>query len=318
MLATVRLLGIPITCYPAFIIGLCLITKIIRIFLNKYSKKQSEEKAVRDKKIAQLQKEAGGDRDVLSDKIYEYYKESNYNPYLTFLSKVALIVIDFAIVAVMVATFKPISNFHVVEKDTATTITQIYMDKEEKSTPYTEIRVLKDLEKYESDFEKGGVSKADIKKLYDLRDSFSLGSLKTYLVPPVKDNPQLMAVPALAMVLYVAQYIIGLWQSIEKMRLSFKKLKPAGKAMMLTQPILNTAFLALTATIVFNTPIVISFYFIVTYTWNLMNTIVQLIKTKKMAKRTKVDATNNSDKHQSNNRREKFETENHYEKQRAE
>lgn len=295
MLATVRLLGIPITCYPAFIIGLCLITKIIRIFLNKYSKKQSEEKAVRDKKIAQLQKEAGGDRDVLSDKIYEYYKESNYNPYLTFLSKVALIVIDFAIVAVMVATFKPISNFHVVEKDTATTITQIYMDKEEKSTPYTEIRVLKDLEKYESDFEKGGVTKANIKKLYDLRDSFSLGSLKTYLVPPVKDNPQLMAVPALAMVLYVAQYIIGLWQSIEKMRLSFKKLKPAGKAMMLTQPILNTAFLALTATIVFNTPIVISFYFIVTYTWNLINTIVQLIKTKKMAKSTKVDATNNSD-----------------------
>ena len=295
MLATVRLLGIPITCYPAFIIGLCLITKIIRIFLNKYSKKQSEEKAVRDKKIAQLQKEAGGDRDVLSDKIYEYYKESNYNPYLTFLSKVALIVIDFAIVAVMVATFKPISNFHVVEKDTATTITQIYMDKEEKSTPYTEIRVLKDLEKYESDFEKGGVTKANIKKLYDLRDSFSLGSLKTYLVPPVKDNPQLMAVPALAMVLYVAQYIIGLWQSIEKMRLSFKKLKPAGKAMMLTQPILNTAFLALTATIVFNTPIVISFYFIVTYTWNLINTIVQLIKTKKMVKSTKVDATNNSD-----------------------
>lgn len=295
MLATVRLLGIPITCYPAFIIALCLVTKIIRIFLNKYSKKQSEEKAVRDKKIAQLQKEAGGDRDLLSDKIYEYYKESNYNPYLTFLSKVALIVIDFAIVAVMVATFKPISNFHVVEKDTATTITQIYMDKEEKSTPYTEIRVLKDLEKYESDFEKGGVSKADIKKLYDLRDSFSLGSLKTYLVPPVKDNPQLMAVPALAMVLYVAQYIIGLWQSIEKMRLSFKKLKPAGKAMMLTQPILNTAFLALTATIVFNTPIVISFYFIVTYTWNLINTIVQLIKTKKMAKSTQVDATNNSD-----------------------
>lgn len=295
MLATVRLLGIPITCYPAFIIGLCLVTKIIRIFLNKYSKKQSEEKAVRDEKITQLQKEAGGDRDVLSDKIYEYYKESNYNPYLTFLSKVALIVIDFAIVAVMVATFKPISNFHVVEKDTATTITQIYMDKEEKSTPYTEIRVLKDLEKYESDFEKGGVSKADIKKLYDLRDSFSLGSLKTYLVPPVKDNPQLMAVPALAMVLYVAQYIIGLWQSIEKMRLSFKKLKPAGKAMMLTQPILNTAFLALTATIVFNTPIVISFYFIVTYTWNLINTIVQLVKTKKMAKRTKVDATNNSE-----------------------
>lgn len=95
MLATVRLLGIPITCYPAFIIGLCLVTKIIRIFLNKYSKKQSEEKAVRDEKIAQLQKEAGGDRNVLSDKIYEYYKESNYNPYLTFLSKVALIIIDF-------------------------------------------------------------------------------------------------------------------------------------------------------------------------------------------------------------------------------
>lgn len=126
MLATVRLLGIPITCYPAFIICLCLVTKIIRIFLNKYSKKQSEEKAVRDEKIAQLQKEAGGDRNVLSDKIYEYYKESNYNPYLTFLSKVALIIIDFAIVAVMVTTFKPISNFHVVEKDTATTITQIY------------------------------------------------------------------------------------------------------------------------------------------------------------------------------------------------
>lgn len=317
MLATVRLLGIPITCYPAFIIGLCLVTKIIRIFLNKYSKKQSEEKAVRDKKIAQLQKEAGGDRDLLSDKIYEYYKESNYNPYLTFLSKMALIVIDFAIVAVMVATFKPISNFHVVEKDTATTITQIYMDKEEKSTPYTEIRVLKDLEKYESDFEKGGVSKADIKKLYDLRDSFSLGSLKTYLVPPVKDNPQLMAVPALAMVLYVAQYIIGLWQSIEKMRLSFKKLKPAGKAMMLTQPILNTAFLALTATIVFNTPIVISFYFIVTYTWNLINTIVQLIKTKKMAKSTKVDATNNSEEEPKQKQEGKLETKNHYEKQRT-
>lgn len=294
MLATVRLLGIPITCYPAFIIGLCLVTKIIRIFLNKYSKKQSEEKAVRDEKIAQLQKEAGGDRNVLSDKIYEYYKESNYNPYLTFLSKVALIIIDFAIVAVMVTTFKPISNFHVVEKDTATTITQIYMEKEEKSTPYTEIRVLKDLEKYELDFEKGGVSKADIQKLYDLRESFSLGSLKTYLVPPVKDNPQLMSIPTLAMVLYVLQYIIGLWQSIEKMRLSFKKLKPAGKAMMLTQPILNTAFLALTATIVFNTPIVISFYFIVTYTWNLINTIVQLIKTRKTAKSAKIAAINSA------------------------
>ena len=232
---------------------------------------------------------------MLSDKIYEYYKESNYNPYLTFLSKAALIIIDFAIVAVMVTTFKPISNFHVVEKDTATTITQIYMDKEEKSTPYTEIRVLKDLEKYESDFEKGGVSKADIQKLYDLRDSFSLGSLKTYLVPPVKDNPQLMSIPTLAMVLYVLQYIIGLWQSIEKMRLSFKKLKPAGKAMMLTQPILNTAFLALTATIVFNTPIVISFYFIVTYTWNLINTIVQLIKTRKTAKGAKIAAINSAD-----------------------
>ena len=206
----------------------------------------------------------------------------------------ALIIIDFAIVAVMVTTFKPISNFHVVEKDTATTITQIYMEKEEKSTPYTEIRVLKDLEKYESDFEKGGVPKADIQKLYDLRESFSLGSLKTYLVPPVKDNPQLMSIPTLAMVLYVLQYIIGLWQSIEKMRLSFKKLKPAGKAMMLTQPILNTAFLALTATIVFNTPIVISFYFIVTYTWNLISTIVQLIKTRKTAKSAKIAAINSA------------------------
>ena len=138
------------------------------------------------------------------------------------------------------------------------------------------------------------MSKADIQKLYDLRDSFSFGSLKTYLVPPVKDNPQLMSIPTLAMVLYVLQYIIGLWQSIEKMRLSFKKLKPAGKAMMLTQPILNTAFLALTATIVFNTPIVISFYFIVTYTWNLINTIVQLIKTRKTAKSAKIAAINSA------------------------
>lgn len=277
----INVLGIRIYNYALFIIVFCLITKIFRTVLSKINKKQSQEKAKRDKKIKELQKMSGGNQKILADKIFEYYQESNYNPFLSVFTKIIIIIIDFAIILAMVATFKPITNFNIVSDKSAESIVSVYTENEKNANRYTEIRLLRDLEKYEDEYKKVGVSEQEMAALYNLRNTFKIGTLDTYIVPTMTEFSYNILIPLLAFVMFLINILISLIKNVKNAIKLYKTSDLADKISLIIAPIMSVFSLILVSTFIFNTPIIISFYFIINYTWNLVVNTIDAVKKKK-------------------------------------
>lgn len=281
ILGYISLLGIKIYNYAIFIIVLCLVVKIIKEFFNKISKKQADEKKIRDQKIKEFQKETNGDRDALTDKIYNFYQESNYNPFFDYFIKVVIFVLDFAIISAMVATFKPISNFNIVSDESAASIVSIYKEREgDAAKKYVEIRLLKDLDEYVDEYKANGVSDEEIQTLYDLKETFMIGNTETYIVPSMDKITVASALPIMAFFIFVLNTILSMSRQFKSIKKAIKTGTLQQKMLALLSPAMTLLSVVLICTFIFNTPMIISFYFIINYTWNFIRNIILLYKDK--------------------------------------
>ena len=248
--------------------------------MGKISRKQTAAGKERAAKIKQLQQESGGDRDALTDKIYDYYKESNYNPVLNFFSKFVIIAVNFAILTAFVSTFSPITNYKVITDENAQKIVSIYKENEPDATRYTEMRLLNDLEKYENQYKKAGVSNEEIQRLYNLRDSLTLGKLKTYMVPTIKNFSPATLIPIVAFILYLIKFLLDIIRQLKSLKDSFGSLDITGKLTGILSPFMSVFSLVLVSTIILKTPIIVSFYFIINYLWGIGQYIIENTKSK--------------------------------------
>lgn len=270
----------------------CVIVKIISFFLGKISRKQTAAGRERAAKIKQLQQESGGDRDALTDKIYDYYKESNYNPVLNFFSKFVIIAVNFAILTAFVSTFSPITNYKVITDENAQKIVSIYKENEPDATQYTEMRLLNDLEKYENQYKKAGVSNEEIQRLYNLRDSLTLGKLKTYMVPTIKNFSPATLIPIVAFILYLIKFLLDIIRQLKSLKDSFGSLDITGKLTGILSPFMSVFSLVLVSTIILKTPIIVSFYFIINYLWGIGQYIIENTKSKNIKSEGKYETKN--------------------------
>lgn len=262
--------------------------------MGKISRKQTAAGRERAAKIKQLQQESGGDRDALTDKIYDYYKESNYNPVLNFFSKFIIIVVNFAILTAFVSTFSPITNYKVITDENAQKIVSIYKENEPDATQYTEMRLLNDLEKYENQYKKAGVSNEEIQRLYNLRDSLMLGKLKTYMVPTIKNFSPATLIPITAFILYLIKFLLDIIRQLKSLKGSFSSLDITGKLTGILSPFMSVVSLILVSTIILKTPIIVSFYFIINYLWGIGQHIIENTKSKKIKSTEGKHETKNS------------------------
>ncbi|MGN0006355.1 MAG: YidC/Oxa1 family membrane protein insertase [Candidatus Gastranaerophilaceae bacterium] len=292
MFLSITLFSIKIYNYALLIIILTLLVKGVRTLLDKVNAKQAVVKKERNAKIKQFQEESK-DKDELTDKIYNYYKETNYNPFLSVFLSVLMIVLDFAIISMALATFNPISNFKIIEPESTQSIVSIYREGEgDSANKYTEIRLLKDLETYEDKYIEAGVSQEEINTLYEFRDTFKLGSFETYIVPSM-NKITLQSLPCLltfgvfaANTLWLI--IIHLKQFIKV--LQNNKKEPLEILMGAFPLMLDALTVALVSSLIFNTPIVISFYFLINYSWMLITKIINACKRKKSQNNVEVKA----------------------------
>lgn len=296
-LAQVSLLGIKIQNYAVFILLFCLVIKCIKEVFNKIDAKQTKEKKAREEKIKKLQEESKGDKELLTEKIYKFYQDSNYNPILYYFIKISVFVLDFALISVMVATFKPMTNFNMISEDSIQSIVSIYKEQEGKSAKnYTEIRLLQDLEEYENLYKSSGVSEEELETLYDLKDSFDLFGMQTYIVPDFNNYSPEMVFPLIAFMLFIINTLIALIKQCSSLKRIFKEGTLTQKALSLIAPGLLVLSTILVCTFIFNTPIVISFYFIINYAWNLMKNIIKIVvnKNSKKIEEGKINETKSS------------------------
>lgn len=292
MFLSITLFGIKIYNYALLIIVLTLLVKCVRTLLDKVNAKQAVVKKERNEKIKQFQEESK-DKDELTDKIYNYYKETNYNPFLSVFLSILMIVLDFAIISMALATFKPISNFKIIAPESAQSIVSIYREAEgDSANKYTEIRLLKDLETYEDKYVEAGVTQEEINTLYEFRDTFKLGNFETYVVPSMNK----LTLQSLPCFLTFGVFAVNtLWLIIIHLREFIKVLKNNKKeplkVLMGAFPLMLDALtVVLVSSLILNTPIVISFYFLINYSWTLITKIINTFKKKNKQAVTEIKA----------------------------
>ena len=287
VLAYISLFGVKIYNYALALIILSLCVRVVRMFVAKVGKKQSKRSAEYNKKIVELRKETNNEQE-LADKIYDYYQENNYNPILNFLLKFLVFVLDFAILTAAVASFKPITNFKIISESSANSIISIYKENEgTEANRYTEIRLLKDLNKYSDQYRAAGVSEDEINTLQELKNTFKFGNLETYIIPSMNEFSAQMLPCLFAFILFAVN---SLWSLIIQIK-NLKKVKFTDPDIFITDkisaligPIISVLCLVLVCTFIFKVPIVISFYFLINYGWSLIEKIIQTIKKQKKKK----------------------------------
>lgn len=263
-----------------FSLSVCVIRKIISFA----TRKQQKESAERNKKVAELQKESDNNEE-LTDKIYEYYKQTGYNPILNILLKSFVIILDLTILMSAFATFKPITNFHIISKESAASVVSIYQDNEGPgANRYTEIRLLEDLDKYTEQYKAAGVTDEEIHTLEQLKDTFSFMGMETYIVPSIGDMTVQVLPCLFAFLLFAINSVWNLVVQLKQakgVKISDPDVSLSTKISVLVAPITNIICSILVCTFIFQVPIVLSFYLIVNYGWSLGEKIVNKIKQRK-------------------------------------
>lgn len=283
--AYISIFGLKIHNYVLMLVLFSLLICIVKTVVAQLNRKQSVKSRERKEKVVQLQKESNGDQKELADRIYDYYKETNYNPFLNYFLKFLIILLDLLIITAAVATFKPITNFHIISDESANSIINIYKENEiEQGGRYTEIRLLKDLDKYEDKYTAAGVSAEEIQTLRELKETFKVGNLETYIVPSL-NGFSVQALPCLFAFLLFA--INSIWsfvfqiKKVKNIKLSDPDIALVDKLNTYIAPISNIITNIIVCTFIFKVPIVISFYFIINYGWNFIQKIIVTIVNKK-------------------------------------
>lgn len=276
--------------YVVLIIVFCVLTKIVSIPLKLIASRQYKEKAVRDQHCKKLYSEYGSDKEKLTEKIYEYYKSSKYNPITFYTVKIIIIFINILLILLMVGTFKPISNFTNISESEKKQIVEIYEEQNEKTSTklnYTEISLLNSLDDIKGPLVEAGISNQTINTLYSIKEKFTLGSVPMYAIP------KLGALNAGSLVLFIAlgasfAKVIPVLVNCIKRRKDFKTMGLSDKQKFIASPIISVLTFVLSISIIFNTPLVICFYFIFQYIYVLVFELIKVVCNYRKSKETSV------------------------------
>lgn len=247
-------------------------TKIISIPLNRVLNKQKSAKKERDLKIAELKENTNGDQEALTEEIYQYYKNIDYNPIKTFISKAVIVVLNLSILFSVVGVFKPVTNFSELNKEQIKTATTIYQENFDTNS-YIEIEMLHNLDKVKPLLEKE-LSKENIDNLNEVKSKFVVGSLDTTIIPTHSDKGVYICLPVIVLILCVLQQIVVNLNKKEKNEL-------------LIGSLMGCISVGITALFVFKTPIIVCLYFLVIDFYSLVLSVFNYIKSKREVKNVK-------------------------------
>lgn len=240
------------------------VTKIITIPLSHIQKKQANAKKERDSKIKELQVSTNGDKDALTEEIYKYYKEIDYNPIKQFISKFIVFILNFAILFSLLGAFQPITNFSNLNKNTIQTIVDTYKGNF-ISNSYLEIEILNNLEELQP-YLSDKVSYEEFDELKKVRNKFTIGKVDTTIIPLQSNNNVYIALPIIVLILAVLKNLPVL-------------LKKHNNSRSLMIDILMAVFdVAITSFFVFKTPIIVCIYLLINNIYSLLKIIINLLK----------------------------------------
>lgn len=261
--------------YACLIIGICMLTVIISALLGKVSKKQNLKKIERDRHCRELYNKYGDDKEKLTESIYKYYEECNYNPVTSFLSRFCIAALNVFMVIVVLASFNPISNMTDISKEQLRLITDVYSEEYENQY-YTELSVLSELDNIEELLVSKGVSQETLSKLNNLQCQLTVGSIKTYCVPKLSHNDNFILLPIITFTLGFMNFIPDLLKALTAIK---KKSISKSKA-----EIINCSFsllvLIFSSIVIFYAPIIVCVYFFMQRVYQLCKKIFSCYKQK--------------------------------------
>ena len=274
--------------YAVFIIVFVLITRLVSIPLNKISKKQTIEKQKREAKYKEFEKECNGDREELSNKIYEYYKNSNFNPYTSFISKFLIIVLNIVIVFAIVGCFSPLKNFSSIPENEVQNIVNIYKE-ETKTKRYPEITMLSDVDSTAKLLKNKGIKSEYINEIKNTKEKFKIFGFDTTQVPKYTNELWVKVLPYLVVSLLIIRTLITILFQIVH-------IKDKKKLTMLLASTLPSTLLSVGFSIALSiyTPVIVCIYLMILYISSLISTISSLVKKGGSNNETKNDTEENS------------------------
>lgn len=242
--------------YAIVIILICFMSIIVSAALNIVRRKQADEKKKRNQYCKQLYKKIGDDKDKLSKAIYEYYRDSNYNPIKSFFSSLFVVLINVFMIVVVVSSFNPISNMTDISKKEVQLVVDIY-SQEYDAKYYQEMSVLSNLDNIDELLLENGVSSNTVLKLNELCNKLSIGSFKAFYIPSFETRETLITLP----IITLALGLIRLFSVLTKQIKLLKKQPLQSAKISVLICCLSIFTFAVSSIVVFYAPIIVCLYF---------------------------------------------------------
>ena len=260
--------------YAVFTLVLIILAQFVTFLLNKVIKKQNIEKAERDKKYKEFEKEANGNKDELTEKIYNYYLESHFNPYKVFFLRFLIFFSNLLVVFVIIGCFSPLSNFSNIPKKDVNEIVSIYTQNVDVKR-YPEISMLSNIDETEKIFTENGISKEYIDEIKIIKEKFKLFGLDTTLVPKMANVDGLIILPIIVCSLIIIKFLITILTQIKYTK--DKKKLMTNLAINIPTSLMS---IGISVALAVYTPVIVCIYLIIIHTKSLLQILLSTFNKK--------------------------------------
>ena len=258
--------------YAIFIIVLVLVTRLVTIPLSKMSKKQNAEKQNRKQVYKKLEEETNGNKEELTNKIYKYYKESDFNPWKSFFSKFIIFALNMAIVFSIIGCFSPLTNFSNIPKADVEKIVTVYTQ-EIETKRYPQISMLDNIDKTVEVLEKNNISYDYINEIKTIKEKFMLGRLDTTQIPKGSNNSFVKWLPVLVSLLLIMRCLVSIMTIVRVTKDENQRL--ISLASVVPSTVLSVI---MTISIAGFTPVIVCFYLMILYLFGLIQSFIRFTR----------------------------------------